>query len=79
MGITGQHEQRWWHKEGVRYWYALGIAFMLVGVAQTGIAVARDTGVGSVLVGVAYLLISATWLAVGRYKRYRQLLHSTRD
>jgi len=79
MGIAGQQEQRWWHKEGVRYWYALGIAFLLVSVAQIGVAVARDTGVGSVMVGVAYVLISAAWFAVGRYKRRREPAHATRD
>jgi hypothetical protein len=76
MGLAGEHAgqqgRRWWHRQGVRYWYALGIAFLLVGVAQIGLAVALDSGFGTVMVGVAYLLISAAWLTVGGYKRRRE-------
>ena len=76
MGNAGQHArqrgQRWWHRQDVRYWYALGIAFLLVGVAQIGVAVARDTGFGTVMVGVVYLLISAAWVVVGLYKQRRE-------
>ena len=72
MRITGQQQQRWWHRQDVRYWYALGIAFLLAGVAQISLAVARSTGGGYVVVGVAYLLISAGWLVVGGYKHRRE-------
>jgi len=50
----------------------LGIAFSVAGVAQISLAVARSTGGGYVIVGVAYLLISAAWLAVGRYTHRRE-------
>jgi hypothetical protein len=50
----------------------LGIAFSVAGVAQISLAVARSTGGGYVMVGVAYLLISAAWLAVGRYTHRRE-------
>jgi hypothetical protein len=76
MGIAGQHARdqgpRWWRREDVRYLYALGFAFLLVGVAQIGFAVERSAGAGYVWVGVAYLVISAAWLAVGQYKYRHQ-------
>jgi hypothetical protein len=71
MGIEGEQGQRWWQRQDVRYWYVLGIGFLLAGVAQISLSVVRDTGVGYVMVGLVYLLISATWLAVGGYKHRR--------
>jgi hypothetical protein len=86
MGVAGQHArqrgqrgQRWWHRPDVRYWYGLGIAFLLVGVAQIGVAVDRSSGFGYVIVGVVYLLISAAWLAVGGYKHRREQPEAMRD
>jgi hypothetical protein len=83
MGVAGQHARQqgpqWWHREDVRYLYALGIAFLLVGVAQIGFAVERSAGAGYVWVGVGYLLISAVWLAVGWYKHHREPSDATRD
>jgi len=72
MRITGQRGLRWWHRQDVRYWYLLGIAFSLAGMAQIGLAVARSDGSGYVIVGVAYLLISAAWLGVGGFKQRRE-------
>ena len=82
MGITGQRGQRgqrWWHRRGVRYWFALGIAFLLVGAAQIGLSVGRSDEAGSVLVGIVYLLIAAGWLAVGVYKHRRGPSAAPRD
>lgn len=79
MRIAGQRGQRWWHRQDVRYWYVLGIGFLLAGVAQIGLAVARATGAGYVVVGVGYLLIAAVWFAVGGYKRHRALSDAARD
>lgn len=79
MGVTGQHARpRWWQREDVRSWYVLGIGFLLVGVAQIGVAVGRNAGAGYVWVGVAYLMISATWLAIGQYKYHHKPSHATR-
>jgi hypothetical protein len=82
MGNAGQHTrqgQRWWHRQDVRYWYALGIAFVLVGAAQIGFAAGRSTESGYVTVGIVYLLIAAGWFAVGGYKHRHEPSDATRD
>lgn len=71
MGIEGEQGQRWWQRQDVRYWYVLGIGFLLAGVVQIGLSLGRSTGDGYVMVGIVYVLIATAWFAVGGYKHRR--------
>jgi len=71
MGNAGQQRQQWWHRQDVRYWYALGVAFLLAGVFQISLSVGRPSESGYVMVGIVYVAIAAGWFAVGGYKHRR--------